>query len=293
MLKKFKRKKVLVIGGDSRLGKVLKKKLSKNFIVYETTRKIKKSKKSIFLELGNIKNFKTNILFDFVIVAGGVTDYKICNNNYDYAYKINCKNIPEIAKYFIKKGSFLVFISTNTVFKYLKKIPDEYDKPNPSFNYSKLKFITEKKIFKIAKKNNFIEKFAILRLSKNVDMYTSPFNIWVKSLRKNKKFQAFEDLYFAPILFDDSASVIIKIINKKLSGIFHLSGEKDFNYYAFAKLLEKKFNKKNIVSKINSNNIGIKLIYNHYITSLKMKRTNLLLKHKPIKINKIINYLKG
>lgn len=293
MLKKFKRKKVLVIGGDSRLGRVLKKKLNKDFIVYETTRKIKKSKKSIFLELGDIKNFKTNILFDFVIVVGGVTDYKICNNNYNYAYKINCKNIPKIAKYFLKKGSFLLFISTNTVFKYLKKIPNEYDKPNPSFNYSKLKFITEKKISKFAKKYNLTENFSILRLSKNVDKHTSPFNIWIKSLRKNKKFQAFEDLYFAPILFDDSASVIIKIINKKLSGIFHLSGEKDYNYYAFAKLLEKKFNKKNIVSKINSNNIGIKLIYNHYITSLKMKRTNLLLKHKPIKINKIINYLKG
>jgi len=293
MLRRFKKKKVLVVGGDSRLGKVLKKKLKKNFIIYETTRRRKKSKKSIFLDLEKIKNFNPDTFFDFVLIIGGVTDYKICNENYKYAYKVNCKNIPEIAKYFLKKGSFLVFVSTNTVFKYTKKIQDKFNKQNLVFNYSKLKFITEKKIFEITKKYKLSKNFSILRLSKNVDRNTPPFNQWIKLLKQNKKFNAFEDLFFAPVLFEDSASVLNKIILKKLNGVFHLSGEKDHNYYSFAKALQKKFKKINLVSKINSKDIGVKLIYNHFITSLKMRRTTNLLKYKPIKLNKVINYLKG
>lgn len=292
MLKKFK-KKVLIIGGDSRLGKVLKKKLKKQYIVYETSRRIKKTKKSFFLDLKNINDFKVNIFFDYVLIVGGVTDYKICNNNYRYAYKVNCQNIPKIAKLFITKGSFLVFVSTNTVFKYIKKIPDENDKPNPSFNYAKLKFITEKKITNIAKNLNSLKNLTILRLTKNVDKKTSPFNVWTKSLKNNSKINAFDDLFFAPILFEDSASVILKILKKKTFGIFHLSGERDLDYYSFAKLLEKKFNKKNLVHKVNSKDMGLKLVYNHFITSLKMKRTYLKLNHKPIKISSILNYLKG
>lgn len=287
------KKKVLIVGGDSRLAKVLKSKLKDDYNVYETTRRIKKTKKSFFLNFENIKNFKTNIFFDFVLIVGGVTDYKICNDNYRYAYKVNCINIPEIAKYFFKKKSFIVFVSTNTVFKYKKKIPDEDDLPNPAFNYAKLKLITEKKIRNIAKKYRLLNRFSILRLTKNVDKKTSPFDVWIKSFKKDKRINAFDDLYFSPILFEDSASVIMKIIKKKLGGIFHISGEKDLNYYSFAKALEKKFHKKKIVYKVNSKDMGVKLIYNHFITSLNMKKTSKQLNYKPIKINSILNYLSG
>ena len=283
--------KVLIVGGDSRLAKVLKSKLKDDYNVYETTRRIKKTKKSFFLNFENIKNFKTNIFFDFVLIVGGVTDYKICNDNYKYAYKVNCVNIPEIAKYFLKKKSFIVFVSTNTVFKYKKKIPDEDDLPNPGFNYAKLKLITEKKIRNIAKKYRLLNRFSILRLTKNVDKKTSPFDVWIKSFKKDKRINAFDDLYFSPILFEDSASVIMKIIKKKLGGIFHLSGEKDLNYYSFAKALEKKFRKKKIVFRVNSKDIGVKLIYNHFITSLNMKKTSKQLNHKPVKVKSILNYL--
>lgn len=292
MLKKFK-KKVLIIGGDSRLGLVLKNNLKKKFNIYETTRRNKKSNNSFYLNFKNIKNFNPKIFFDFVIIVGGITDYKTCNKNFNYAYKINCINIPKISELFIKKGSFLIFISTNTVFKYIKKIPNEFDKPNPGFNYSKLKFIAEKKIFRIAKKNKAIKNFSILRLSKNVNKSTAPFDQWIKFIKKNKSFNAFEDLYFAPILFEDSASLIKKIILTESHGIFHLSGEKDFNYYNFAIKLQKKFKKKNLVSKKNSADLGVKLIYNHHITSLKMNRTTKILKYKPVNIYRVLSYLKG
>ena len=50
-------------------------------------------------------------------------------------------------------------------------------------------------------------------------------------------------MYFSPISFKDTALLSLKITKKKLSGIFHLSGKKDYNYYQFAKMLAVKLGK--------------------------------------------------
>ena len=65
----------------------------------------------------------------------------------------------------------------------------------------------------------------------------------VEKIKKNKKIKAFSDLYFSPISFKDTALLSLKITKKKLSGIFHLSGKKDYNYYQFAKMLAVKLGK--------------------------------------------------
>ena len=62
---------------------------------------------------------------------------------------------------------------------------------------------------------------------------------------------------------------------KKLPGIFHLSGEKDISYSDFALKLVNYLNlDENFVSVIKSEDIGVKLIYNHHITALNMDITS-------------------
>ena len=78
---------------------------------------------------------------------------------------------------------FTCFVSTNTVFE--KTPQNEYDEANPKFDYSKMKKITENKII-LFKKEKFKKNY-ILRLTKNVNKKTEPFNSWIKFIKQDKK----------------------------------------------------------------------------------------------------------
>ena len=281
---------ILIIGGDSRLSQYLEPALLNNkFHTIKTSRK--NTKNSIHLNFSEIDKFIIPNHITHAIIVGGVTSYDDCENNYNYAYKINCINIPKLISKFLKKNIFIIYISTNTVFKY-DSLPNETDHPNPGFPYAKLKFITENKINEIALNENKKNMLSILRLTKNVCENTSPFNDWIKNINNNIRFNVFRDLYFAPIKFYDSSNTIIKIIQQNAHGTFHLSGEKDISYSSFAlEFLDYLNIDKNLCKEINSVDIGIKLRYNHNITSLSMKKTTNRLNINYIKLADIYKYL--
>tara|TARA_X000000950_G_scaffold286385_1_gene395118 strand:- start:698 stop:1564 length:867 start_codon:yes stop_codon:yes gene_type:complete len=286
MLKNMK--KILLVGADSRLSQEFINRYSNKYKIFGTSRR--GDSKFIFLDLINIKNLKKIPYVDFVIFIGGAISYDVCENNFSYAKKINCINIPILAERFLKLKSHVIFVSTNTVFKSSKTIPGENTKTSPGFKYAILKDIAEKKFLKL--KNKYKKQISILRLTKNINKKTEPFNSWIKNLKKNKNITAFKDLYFAPILYSDSAKILNKIIENKAIGVFHLSGEKDINYCDFAKKLILRSKKKiTFVNCQNSNDLKIKLVYNHHITALKMRYTFKKLGVKPVKLSKIINYI--
>lgn len=281
------KKKILLIGIDSRLSRVFYFKYNKIFNIYGTSRK-KNSKKIFFLDLKNINNFNLFLNFHYVIFISGITDYNSCENNYLTAKKVNCVNIPKLVLRFLKKGSHIIFISSNTVFKCKKKLPNEKDKTNPGFNYAKLKDMAEKKIMSYKK---YINKISIVRLTKNIDIYSQPFSGWINSIKARENFTALKDLYFSPVLYKNSAELIFKIVSKNLSGIYHMSGAKDISYYNFIKkfLLFIRL-KKNLVKGLNSRQSKIKLIYNHPVTALSMQYTTLRTGLKPINLDEIFKY---
>lgn len=282
------KKKILLIGIDSRLSRVFNNKYSKIFNIYGTSRK-KTSKKIFFLDLKSIKNFNLSLNFQYVIFISGITDYNSCEKNYKIAKKINGVNIPKLVLRFLKKGSHIIFISSNTVFKYKKKLPNEKDKTNPCFNYAKLKDMAEKKIMSYKK---YINKISIIRITKNIDIYSQPFSGWIKSIKARENFTAFKDLYFSPVLYKNSAELIFKVIRKNLSGVYHMSGAKDISYYNFIKKFLSFIRlKKNLVQGINSRRSKIKLVYNHPVTALSMQYTTIRTGLKPIDFDKIYKYL--
>ena len=284
---------ILIIGGDSRLSNFLYPLLKlQGYSVSKTTRKKKIYKDELFLDLKDIEYFVIPDSIKWAVILGGVTSYDDCENNFDYAYDINCIKIPFLIKKFIKNNIKTIFISSNVVFKNQKKIPSEYDFHNPGFPYASLKSITEKKLNKIVNSTNSSKLISIVRLTKNVCENTSPFNSWIKKINNNENFLAFEDLYFAPITFLDSSKIILEIIKKNLFGVFHLSGQNDINYSDFAIGLLKYLNlNTDLCQKKRSYEIGIKLKYNHHITALNMSFTKKLTRIEPVKLDAVFNYL--
>ncbi|MFH1673076.1 MAG: sugar nucleotide-binding protein [Pseudomonadota bacterium] len=283
----------LIIGGDSKLSYALISVLNKKHIqFFRTTRRNIISEDQIFLDLNNVSNFKIPPNVNAAVIVGGVTSYDACTKQYDYAYHVNCESIPQLVRMFLRKNIYTCFISSNTVFKFLKGLPQEYDKPCPGFEYANLKAETEKKLIQISEQLNKQELFSILRLTKNVSLDTPPFGKWIDQIYHKEKISAFSDLYFAPIRFSDSAKAIQIILKSKKSGIFHLSGEKDISYSDFAiKLLNYLQIDNDIVSPVKSTDIGVNLAYNHPITALDMNMTTSLFELKPITLIDIFKYL--
>jgi len=138
------------------------------------------------------------------------------------------------------------------------------------------------------------DNLAILRLTKNVGETTSPFNAWIDGLAEGKSISAFDDLHFAPVLFSRSAEAVREIFIRNLSGMFHMSGERDLNYVEFAAGLLKALGlPASLLNASSSIKAGVKLSYNHPITALNMELTTERLGLKPVAASEIYNYLGG
>ena len=285
--------KVLVVGGDSKIAKFLIKDLKKNFHIISTTRRKKTvSRNKIFLDLVKLKSFILPKNISYAIILAGIDGHKKCSENYKYSYLINSVTIPKLMRKLISNKIFVCFVNTSAVFTSSSRLPKENAKYTPSFGYGAQKAIAERKIIKFVKRNKLKKFLSILRITKNVDIFTEVFSGWIKKINKREKFHAFKDLYFSPISFHDTTRMLHKIIKKKIYGIYHLSGERDISYASFAKKLLQ-FNNidSNLVNYCHSYEKKIKLAYNNPITGLDMKKTSKITKIKPIKIKKILKLL--
>jgi dTDP-4-dehydrorhamnose reductase len=281
---------ILVVGGDSQLAKEFIK-LEKSGVVL-TTRKFERSKQAnyVYLDLSLVDDFDIPDGVDKAIIMGGVTTYNDCINKNNYAYNINCVSIPKLVHKLLDNNIFTCFVSSNTVFQSQDRIPNEKDVPNPCFEYAVMKRKTELELDSISNSLKKTHLLSIFRMTKNVNCSTKPFNQWLSDIRNNKEIVAFKDLFFSPIRFEDSVRAISKIVNDRLSGTYHISGEKDISYSDFAAELLNYLGKNNKVSAIFSTDIGVDLVYNHRITSLSMKYSRIDLAVSEVRLNKIFSY---
>lgn len=285
------KKKILIVGEDSRIAKFLITYLKKKKLkIISTTRRMKKlSSSKVFLNLSRVENFEIPKNVSEAVILAGVDGNKNCLKDYKYSYKINCISIPKLILKLIKKNIFVCYLSTSAVFDNKKNLSKENSKQYSKSAYGRLKLIAEKKILNFVNKCKKKKNLSILRVTKNVDIFSEPFCDWIKKINKKKIFSASKHFYFAPVTFDDTKKIIFKILKKRSYGIFHFSGERDISYFYFAKRLLS-FNKINadlVDSNYSLNNIHRPSQIN-FVTALNMNRSSKNLKIKATPIKKII-----
>lgn len=287
------KKKILIVGGDSRLGVSISKffrykKLS--YIKTSRRKNIKKNQK--FLDLNNTSKFLIPTKVNCALILAYQNNIEQCQKNFKISYKINVTNTVNIIKKLLKNKIFVLFISSNLVFNNKSKIRLEESKKKPSTNYGLMKSLCETKILKYAKKNNLEDKIAILRITKVASRQSEPFKTWKKLIKLKKKIIALKDLYCCPITEDAFNSTVYKIFKNQQQGIFHLSGKKDYSYFQIAnKLLKKKgLTKKFIIPKLTSQ-IDTKIFSSKIKTFLSLGDQSKKIEIQPVKLNKVINNL--
>ena len=188
---------------------------------------------------------------DVVVHAATLTDVDKCELNKELAWKVNVegtKNIVEAAKC---AGSFLVYISTDYVFNGEKGRYKETDKPDP-INYYGVTKLKAEEIVK-TQPEYFIARPSVIYGSTPAAGKVN-FALWlIETLRKGEHVKIVIDQWNTPTLNTNLAEMTLEVVERRLTGTFHLCGATRVSRFEFAQQIADAFDlDKGLIDKVLS-----------------------------------------
>jgi dTDP-4-dehydrorhamnose reductase len=178
---------------------------------------------------------------DVVVHAATLTNVDECETNKGLAWKTNVEGTRNIAEAAKACGTFLFYVSTDYVFNGEKGNYTETDTPDPINYYGLTKLKAEELV------KELLDGYCIARPS--VIYGATPaagkinFALWLlNKLKQKKPVKIVVDQWNSPTLNINLAEMTWEIIQRKITGIFHLSGATRINRYDFAKSIASAFN---------------------------------------------------
>ena len=235
--------KILVTGANGFLGYYLVEQLlAKNISVTATGKgecrlPFTHDKNFQYLEVDftdpfSIHDVFENIKPDVVIHSGAMSKPDECETNQMLAYLVNVEGTVQLLINSADLKSFFVFLSTDFVFGGERGMYNEDDNPNPVNYYGRTKLEAEEAV----KEYEF--DWAIVRTvlvyGKNHSGHNNILKIVKEKLEKGEEYSVVDDQLRTPTYVEDLAKGIVSIIEKRATGIFHLSGKDILTPYQMA-----------------------------------------------------------
>ncbi|MEM3886355.1 MAG: dTDP-4-dehydrorhamnose reductase [Candidatus Methanomethylicia archaeon] len=229
---------------------------------------------------------------DVVVHAAALTNVDLCEIKKNEAWKANVIGTKNIVKFSKKYHAFVVYVSTDYVFKGDKGMYCEDDTPEPInyYGYTKLKGEEEIK--------SSLEEYCIARTSVLYGSVPASgktnFALWIiDKLKKKEKINVVVDQYNSPTLNTNLAIMLSEIIERKLIGVYHLAGATRISRYDFAKIVAKAFNlDKSLITPTTSDKISW-TAQRPKDSSLDVGKALRTLNNKPFDINTALKILRS
>jgi len=226
-----------------------------------------------------------------VVHAAALTNVDKCETQKELAWKINVEGTENIAESCKEHQAFLIYISTDYVFDGENGMFKETDKPSPINHYGLTKLKGEESVKKL------IDKCCIARASVIYGAIPATgkinFALWLlNKLKREEKVTIVTDQWNSPTLNTNLANMILEVLERKLTGVFHLAGATRISRYEFAKLLAETFSlDKNHITPVSSKEIKW-IARRPKDSSLNVNKAHRTLKSKPLKIHEALNDMK-
>ena len=191
---------------------------------------------------------------DYIIHTAALTNLDHCENDKRLAWDINVEGTKHIAVIARKINAKLVYISTDYVFDGSKGMYNEDDSTHPTNCYGETKLGGEK-VVKETCNDYIIARPSVLYSWNSIKLN---FVTWVmQGLKKGKVITIVKDQLNTPTLADNLAELILELIERDETGIFHISGSERINRYDFAIKIAEIFNlNKNWIKPITSDQLN-------------------------------------
>lgn len=228
---------------------------------------------------------------DVVVHAASLTDVDKCELNQSLAWKINVEGTRNVAEATAKLGAFLVYISTDYVFSGEKGCYKEDAAPNPINYYG----LTKLKAEETAKQ--FVPGCCIARTS--VIYGATPatgkinFALWlINKLQSGESVRIVTDQWNSPTLNTSLANMALEVVDRRLSGVFHLCGASRVSRCEFALKIAETFGlDAGLIERVDSSTFKWPA-KRPVDSSLDTSKANTLLRNKPLQLAEALSLLK-
>lgn len=179
---------------------------------------------------------------EYVINCAAVADLDVCEEYPDLAKQMNVDLPRRFALACKNRNIPFVHISTDAVFDGEKDdFYNEDDKPNPLSIYAKTKHDGEWAVL-TENPNAIVARVNFYGWSLNGKRSLAEF--FYNNLMNNKSMSGFTDVLFCPMLVNDTARTLIKMLQKQLTGLYHVVGPQAMSKYQFGTEIARKFHLK-------------------------------------------------
>lgn len=171
-----------------------------------------------------------------IIHMAALGDVDLCESDKNLAWKTTVEPSIALAKIASKTGIFSVYLSTDYVFDGVRGNYCEDDVPNPVNYYGLTKMAGE-----IAFRSSGVD-CAIVRTSSIYGLGPGRMNFakfLIERIEKGEEVRALIDQYTSPTYAQLLASAILEIVERRLTGIFHVAGERMSRYEFALRVAEK------------------------------------------------------
>src|SRR5215213_5033782 len=176
---------------------------------------------------------------DWLINCAALANLEACEKDPLQAKLLNSELPGELALACEKRGIRFVHISTDAVFDGTKAgMYTEEDEPSPPGIYSQTKLDGERAVGQ-ANPQAIIARVNFYGWS--LDGRRSLGEFFVSSLKEGKNVNGFTDVIFCPMLVNDTARLLLEMLARDLSGLYHVVGAQAMNKYQFGVEIARRF----------------------------------------------------
>jgi dTDP-4-dehydrorhamnose reductase len=175
---------------------------------------------------------------EWVVHCAALANLDACEADPLLAQQLNTDLPRTLASHVARSGARLVHISTDAVFDGLRGDYTEEDIPIPVGMYSRTKLDGERAVAE-ADPTAIIARVNLFGWSLTGDRSLAEF--FFNNLSQGKQVMGFTDVCFCPLIANDLSDVFIHMLEKGLSGVYHVVGAEALSKYDFAIRLAHRF----------------------------------------------------
>jgi dTDP-4-dehydrorhamnose reductase len=167
-----------------------------------------------------------------IVHCAAATNVDWCEDHPAEAARINVETSAFLAELAQELNARMIYVSTDSVFEGNQGNYSETDEPAPVNIYAQSKLRGEDEVFRhmpgalVVRTNiygwNAQDKQSLAE--------------WILSqLETGQQVRGFSDIYFCPMLANDLADLLLMMLDRGLSGLYHVVGEQRISKYEFAR----------------------------------------------------------
>ncbi len=195
--------------------------------------------KADLLEPGACSRLIEQVHPDAVIHTAAIANLDACESDPETARLLNAEFPGQLAELCAKRGVRLIHISTDAVFDGTQdSVYTEDDSPNPLSIYARTKLDGEKAVLSV-NADAIVARVNFFGWSLSGERSLSEF--FVNHLSSGNQCDGFTDVWFCPLFVGDLADALGRMLDRNLSGLYHVVGSEALTKYDFGVKIARQF----------------------------------------------------